>query len=78
MDALVSRVGDTGSTVLELESSFTRVDLASSVFTVDILDIGDLGTIETLTLGGTATTRVEGCSEIKTFGLLGETGVDET
>jgi hypothetical protein len=64
LDTLVLGVGDTGGTILELESSFTRVDFASSVFTVDIFDIGDLSAVETFSLGGTSTTWVEGRSEI--------------
>jgi hypothetical protein len=64
LDALVLGVEDAGGTVLDLESSFTRVNPASSVFTVDIFDIGDLGTVETFSLGCTSTTWVEGCSKI--------------
>ena len=56
LDTLVFGVEDAGGTVLELESSFTRVDFAGSVFTVDIFDIGDLGTVETFSLGCTPTT----------------------
>jgi hypothetical protein len=56
LDALVFDVGDTSGTVLDLESSFTRVDFASSIFTVDILNTWDLGTVGTLTFGGTSTT----------------------
>jgi hypothetical protein len=56
LDTLVLGVGDTGGTVFELEPSFARVDFAGSVFTVDIFDIGDLGTVETFSLGCTSTT----------------------
>jgi len=56
LDALIFGVGDTCGPILELESSFARIDLASSVFTVDILDVGDLSTIKTISLGGTSTT----------------------
>ena len=56
LDTLVLDIGNTGGSVLDLESSFTRVDFASSVFAVDILDTGDLGTVDTLTFGGTSTT----------------------
>lgn len=62
LDTVVLDIGNTGGSVLNLESSFTRVYFASSVFTVDILDTGDLGTIDTLAFGGTSTTRVEGYS----------------
>ena len=56
LDTFVLGVEDTGGTILDLESSFTGVDFASSVFTVDIFDIGDLGAVETLSLGGTSST----------------------
>jgi hypothetical protein len=56
LDALVLDIGNTSGTVFDFESSFTRVDFASSVFTVDILNTGDLGTVGTLTFRGTSTT----------------------
>jgi hypothetical protein len=40
LDTLVLGVGDTGGTVLDLESSSTRVDLAGSVFAIDIFEWG--------------------------------------
>jgi hypothetical protein len=56
LDALVLGVGNTSCTVLELESSFARVDPASSVFTVDIFDIWDLGAVDSFSLRSTSTT----------------------
>lgn len=47
---------DTRGTVDKVEATLARVDLAGSVFAVDILDTRDKGTVDTLTFGSTSTT----------------------
>lgn len=62
-------IGNTGSSVLDLEALFARVDFARTVFTADVFDGRDEGAVDSLALGGAATTRVEGGEEVEALGL---------
>jgi hypothetical protein len=75
LDALVLSIRDTGGTVLDLETTFTRVDFARSVFAADVFDTWDKGTVGSLAFGGATTARVEGGEEVEAFRLGRESGV---
>lgn len=69
LDRSAFSVRNTSGTVLDLETSFTRVNLARSVFATDVLDTRDEGTVETLSFGGATSARIEGGEEVDTFGF---------
>lgn len=69
LDRVVFDIRDTCGTVLDLESSFTRVNLARSVFAADVLNTGDEGTVGTLSFGCATSARVKGGEEVEAFSL---------
>jgi hypothetical protein len=48
LDTLVLLVGNTSSSILDLQSLVARIDFASTVFAADVLNTGDLSTVGTV------------------------------